>query len=102
VRRDKAAFSSGCKAHPARTHSAIAVTVAVIEPVAAALVAAGADQAFDVGLHQDLQYRLGDGSQEIAIAALLQQLDKRHSLFGHRVLRSSGPRWLLVVLATPP
>jgi hypothetical protein len=62
--------------------AAIAVTVAVIEPVAAALVAAGADQAFDVGLHQDLQYRLGDGSQEIAIAALLQQLDKRHSLFG--------------------
>jgi hypothetical protein len=27
---------------------------------------------------------------------VLQQLDKRHSVVGHR-----GPRWLLVVLATP-
>jgi hypothetical protein len=33
----------------------------------------GADQAFDIGFHQDLQHRLRHGSQEIALAALLQQ-----------------------------
>src|SRR5437764_5963638 len=69
-----------------RIEAAIAVAVAVIEPVAGAFVPAGADQAFDVRFHQDLQHRFRHGSQEIAIAALLQQLDKRHSVFGHRVL----------------
>jgi hypothetical protein len=49
-------------------------------------VPAGADQPFDIGFHQDLQHRLRYGSQEIAVAALLQQLDQRHSLIGHRVL----------------
>jgi hypothetical protein len=40
---------------------------------------------------------LRHGSQEIAFATLLQQLDKRHSVIGHRVLggRSVG-------LAIPP
>jgi len=52
----------------------------------------GADQAFDIGLHQNLQHRLRHGSQEIAVAALLQQLDKRHSVVGHRVL---GRCWWL-------
>jgi hypothetical protein len=66
--------------------TALAIAVAVIEPVAGALVTAGADQAFDIGFHQDLQHRLRHGSQEIAVAALLQQLNQRHSVVGHRVL----------------
>jgi hypothetical protein len=32
----------------------------------------------------------GGHREEIAIAALLQQLDKRHSLIGHRVLGDCG------------
>ena len=47
---------------------------------------AGADQPLDIGFHQDLQHRLRHGSQKIGVAALLQQLDKRHSVLGHRVL----------------
>ena len=51
----------------------------------------GADQAFDIGFHQNLQHGLRNGSQKIAFAALLQQLDRCHSLVGHRVLgRLSG------------
>jgi hypothetical protein len=49
-------------------------------------VPAGANQPFDIGFHQDLKHCLRHGSQEIRVAALLQQLDKRHSVFGHRVL----------------
>jgi len=50
----------------------------------------GADQTFDIGFHQDLQHRLRHGSQEIAVAALLQQLNQRHSVVGHRVLGQLG------------
>ena len=59
---------------------------AVIQPLGAAFMAASADQSLDIGFHQDLEYGLGHGSQEIAVTALLQQLDKRHSVVGHRVL----------------
>jgi hypothetical protein len=72
--------------------AAVAIAVTVIEPVAGAFVPAGADQTFNIGFHQDLQHRLRHGSQEIAIAALLQQLDKRHSFLGHRVL--GGCWWI--------
>jgi hypothetical protein len=59
--------------------------------LAAALIARGADQPFQVTLHQQLQHRLGHGSQKIAFAGLLQQLGQYQSLFGHRVLsRASG------------
>ena len=54
---------------------AVAVAIAVIEPIAGALVPTGADKPFDIGLHQDLQHRFRDSSQEISFAALLQQLD---------------------------
>src|SRR5215467_10638836 len=64
----------------ARVQTTLAISVAVIEPVSAALVTAGADQAFDIGLHQNLQHRLGHGSQKIAITALLQQVNQRHSV----------------------
>jgi hypothetical protein len=33
-----------------------------------------------------LQHRIGNGSQKIALTALLQQLDKRHSVIGARTL----------------
>ena len=38
---------------------------------------AGADQALDVSLHDDLQHALSEGAQEVAIAILRPQLDKR-------------------------
>jgi hypothetical protein len=59
----------------ARIETTLAISVAVIEPLGAALVTAGADQAFDISLHQNLQHRLRHGSQKIAIAALLQQFN---------------------------
>jgi hypothetical protein len=49
-------------------------------------MAAGANQPFDIGFHQDLPHRLRSGSQEIAVAALLPQVNERHSVVGHRVL----------------
>ena len=58
-----------------RVEGAVAITVAVIEPLDRALVPPGPDQPLDIGLHQDLQHCLRHGSQEISIAALLQQLD---------------------------
>ena len=73
-----------------RIEAAVAITVAVIEPIACALVPTGTDQTLDIGFHQDLQHGLRHGAQEIAIAALLQQLSQRHSVFGHRVLAGSG------------
>src|SRR5882762_7354363 len=65
---------------------AVAVAVAPGAPLAAALITPGADQPLDVGLHQQLQYRLRHGSQKISVASLLHQLGQHQSLFGHRVL----------------
>jgi hypothetical protein len=51
----------------------------------------GADRPLEVALHQQLQHRLGHGSQKISIASLLQQIGQHQSLFGDRVLsRASG------------
>ena len=86
----------------ARVEAALAIAVAVIEPIAAALVPAGADQPFDIGFHQDLQHRLRHGSQEIAVAALLQQLNQRHSVVGHRVLGRLGVKRCNSTLADLP
>ena len=85
-----------------RVERAVAIAVAVIQPIAAALVPAGADQPFDIGFHQDLQHRLRHGSQEIAVAALLQQLDQRHSVLGHRVLGQLGVKPCNSTLADLP
>jgi hypothetical protein len=49
----------------------VAVAVAPGEPIGRALVPSRADEAIDVGLHQDLQHGLGHRPQEIAVAALL-------------------------------
>jgi hypothetical protein len=85
-----------------RVEAALAIPVAVIQPVARALVPTGADQPFDIGLHQDLQHRLRHGSQEIAVAALLQQFDKRHSVVGHRLLGQLGVKHCTSTLAVLP
>src|SRR6187455_828090 len=73
--------------------AALAEAVAPGRALAVALVAAGPDQAFDVGLHQQLQHRLRHAAQEIAFPDLLQKLSKRQSLLGHRVL---SPAWVEV------
>jgi hypothetical protein len=64
-----------------------AMAVAVVEPLGRPFVPAGADHALDVGLHQELQHRLGDRTQEVAVVGLLQQLHPCHALLGHRILR---------------
>ena len=51
------------------------------------LVAAGADQAFDIGLHDQLQNGLGDDAQEVALIVLGQKLGQVHVGLGHRGLR---------------
>jgi hypothetical protein len=65
-------------------------------------VPASADQPFNIGFHQDLQHRLRHGSQEISIAALLQQLGQRHSVVGHRVLGQLGVKRRNSTLAALP
>jgi hypothetical protein len=77
---------------------ALAIAIAPGAPLAAALVSPGADQPFNVDLHQQLQYRLRHGSQKITLTSLLRQLGHCQSLFGHRFLsRASGKSF-----ATPP
>jgi hypothetical protein len=44
---------------------------------------AGANQPFDISLHQKLQHRLGDGTKEIATVLLGQKLRKVHVGLGH-------------------
>ena len=86
----------------ARIQITLAISVAVIKPVSAALVTAGADQTFDIGLHQNLQHRLGHGAQKICIAALLQQINQRHSVIGHRILGGSRVKRCNSTLAALP
>jgi hypothetical protein len=69
--------------HPDDASATLAIAIAPVEPVGAALMSAGADQAIHVGLHQDLQHALGNGAEEITVAGLLQQLSKWHSIVGH-------------------
>ena len=47
----------------------------------------GADDAFDIGLHDELENRFGDSPQEVALIMLLKKLGKVHGGFGHRGLR---------------
>lgn len=46
-----------------------------------------ADQAFNVGLHDQLKNGLGDGAKEIATILLGQKFGKIHVGLGHRGLR---------------
>jgi hypothetical protein len=57
--------------------AAVAVAVAPGTALAGSLVAAGADEAVDIGLHEDLQHAFSDAAQEIAVSGLRHQLGKR-------------------------
>lgn len=52
------------------------VAVARGAAVARSPVAAGTDQAIDIGRHDDLQYALGDVAQEVAVAGPRRQPGK--------------------------
>ena len=79
-----------------RVERPVTMAVAIVEPLGGPLVAASTDQALDIGFHQNLQHRLRHGSQEVALAALLQQLGQCHVLLGHWVLRfARGEVWQL-------
>src|SRR6187455_3632069 len=82
--------------------AALAEAVTPGRALAVALVAAGADQAFDIGLHQQLQHRLRPAAQEITLPGLLQKLSKRQSLLGHRVLSRLGLKSRNSTLADRP
>nr|GFD60913.1 hypothetical protein [Tanacetum cinerariifolium] len=60
-----------------RIQAPVAVAVAPRAALAGPLVAAGADEAVDVGLHDDLQHALGNAAQEITVSGLRHQLGKR-------------------------
>ena len=67
--------------------SALSIPVAPGRALIGPLVLAGADQAFDIGLHDQLQNGLGDGAKEVATVLLCQKLGKVHVGLGHRGLR---------------
>lgn len=52
-------------------------------------MASGADHTFNVGFHDELKNRLGDGAEEITLVVLLKQLGEGHAGLGHRNLRES-------------
>lgn len=56
-------------------------------PLAAAFMPTGADDAFHIGLHDQLQHRLGDAAQKVALIVLGQKLGQVHVRPGHRGLR---------------
>jgi hypothetical protein len=47
----------------------------------------GADQAVDIGLHDQPQHGLGDAAQEVSLIVLGQKLGQVHVRLGHRGLR---------------
>jgi hypothetical protein len=65
------------QAAEARVEHAIAVPVPVGLAIGAPLVPPGADQAFHVGLHEQLHHGLGHRAQEVAVAGFGQQLGQR-------------------------
>ncbi len=74
----------------AHVPGAFAVVVALHEAVGVALVVRCAVARLDLGRHQPLG---GEGkhlSDKIGIGALLDHLDQRHSVVGHRHLRLMG------------
>jgi hypothetical protein len=73
-----------------RVERAVGEAAAVVQPLAGALVPPGADQALHLGLHQHLQHRLGDATQEVTVSCFRQKLGEWQSVIGHRVLGRSG------------
>src|SRR5919202_2266052 len=54
-------------------------------------MAPGADEALDIGFHEDLQDGFGHAAQEVALSTLLQQGGKWHAVIGHRGLSGWNP-----------
>jgi hypothetical protein len=50
-------------------------------------MAPGADQAVDIGLHDQLKDGLGNASKQITLIVLCQKLGQVHVGLGHRGLR---------------
>jgi len=48
---------------------------------------ASADDAFHIGLHNQLQHGFGNAAQEVALIVLGQKLGQVHVRLGHRGLR---------------
>src|SRR3954454_5519368 len=63
---------------------ALAIPVAVVEPLRAAPVAPGPDQALHVALHRQPRHRPGGGPREVPVAGLLRQLGQWQPVPGHR------------------
>jgi hypothetical protein len=57
-----------CSDHAQPTHE-----ITERPPIGQVLVPASADQAFDIGFHQDLQHGFRHRSQDIPLATFLQQ-----------------------------
>ena len=68
----------------------LAVAVAVRQPLGAALVPCRTDDVLHIGVHDPLQGGLGNGLQEIAVVALLNDLQNAHGVVGHRGLRGQA------------
>jgi hypothetical protein len=66
---------------------AIAIPVPPGRALSAALVPARADQAFNIGLHDQLKDSLGDAAKEVALLMPGQKLGQVHVRLGHRGLR---------------
>jgi hypothetical protein len=60
-----------------RIERPVPVAITVGRPIAGALVTSGPDQAFHVGLHQQLHNGLRHTAQEIAISGFGQKLGQR-------------------------
>jgi hypothetical protein len=67
--------------------SALSIPVAPGRALIGPLVLAGADQALDIGFHDQLQNSLGDRTQKVAAVLLCEKPGKVHVGLGHRGLR---------------
>src|SRR4051794_33768782 len=72
--------------------AALAVAVPVVDPVRGTGTAGGAGQLLDLGRHQPLGGERQELADQVRVGALLDQLQQRHSLVGHRRRLRLGPR----------
>ena len=62
----------------------IAIAVAVGGASLGPFVATGANDALHIGFDDQLEDRLGDGAEKVALVMLLKQLGQAHGGLGHR------------------
>jgi len=67
--------------------NALSIPVSPGRAFTAAFMPASTDQAFDIGLHQQLQNSIGNGTQGITLIVLCEKFGKVHIHLGHRGLR---------------